>query len=211
MPVRDARLPSDSGSKQICPANLGFSPSLRSIRATHDGFALLRCNGRARHSFLPNGTQSRGEAHSAFCILHSPAAQEWYRPPPAVRPFHRLGLSLHGTLRVLLRPCRFDRGTISPGGEIVNRGFSSAGRRSVRCGGTGVFPPAGGTRAGEFRRLRAASDFANSGKVTKAPFRNLRFLKISLRQFLMLACLAHPARGQKSKEQLLLRPLPLVV
>ena len=52
MPVRNARLPSDSGSKQICPANLGFSPSLRSIRATHHGFALLRCNGRARLRLL---------------------------------------------------------------------------------------------------------------------------------------------------------------
>ena len=71
--------------------------------------------------------EGRPILHTAFCILHSPAAQEWYRPPPAVRPFHRLGLSLHGASRVLLRPCRFDRGTISPGGEIVNRGFSSTG------------------------------------------------------------------------------------
>ena len=80
--------------------------------------------------------EGRPILHSAFCILHSPAAQEWYRPPPAVRPFHRLGLSLHGASRVLLRPCRFDRGTISPGGEIVNRGFSPAGSHmgpSLRC------------------------------------------------------------------------------
>ena len=71
--------------------------------------------------------EGRPVLHSAFWILHSPAAQEWYRPPPAVRPFHHLGLSLHGTLRALLPQCRFDRGTISPGGEIVNRGFSPAG------------------------------------------------------------------------------------
>ena len=95
MPVRDARLPSDSGSKQICPANLGFSPSLRSIRATHDGFALLRCNGRARHSFLPNGTQSRGEAHSAFCILHSAFASGSGVVPPAAS---RKALSPSGPL-----------------------------------------------------------------------------------------------------------------
>ena len=194
---------------QILVFRLRFGPSALLTTASRffavtggPGIAFCRTEHKA---------EGRPILHSAFCILHSPAAQEWYRPPPAVRPFHRLGLSLHGTLRVLLRPCRFDRGTISPGGEIVNRGFSSAGRRSVRCGGTGVFPPAGGTRAGEFRRLRAASDFANSGKVTKTPFRNLRFLKISLRQFLMLTCLSHPARGQKSKERLLLRPLPLVV
>ena len=64
---------------------------------------------------------------------------------------------------------------------------------------------------GRFRRLRAASDFANSGKVTKAPFRNLRFLKISLRKPLSLACPSHPARGCKSKNKYFLRPLPLVV
>ena len=64
---------------------------------------------------------------------------------------------------------------------------------------------------GVFRRLRAASDFANSGKVTKAPFRNLRFLKISLRKSLPLACLFHPARGYKSKNGYFPRPLPLVV
>ena len=64
---------------------------------------------------------------------------------------------------------------------------------------------------GRFRRLRAASDFANSGKVTKAPFRNLRFLKISLRKPLVLACVFHPARGCKSKNEYFLRPLPLVV
>ena len=62
-----------------------------------------------------------------------------------------------------------------------------------------------------FRRLRAASDFANSGKVTKTPFRNLRFLKISLRKSLVLACLSHPARRCKSKEGDFPRPLPLVV
>ena len=64
---------------------------------------------------------------------------------------------------------------------------------------------------GRFRRLRAASDFANSGKVTKTPFRNLRFLKISLWQSLMLACLSHPARERKLKERYFPRPLPLVV
>ena len=61
-----------------------------------------------------------------------------------------------------------------------------------------------------FRRLRAASDFANSGKVTKTPFRNLRFLKISLRKPLILACVFHPARGRTFKEADHLRPLPLV-
>ena len=62
-----------------------------------------------------------------------------------------------------------------------------------------------------FRRLRAASDFANSGKVTKTPFRNLRFLKISLRKPLMLAYVLHPARGHKLKKGYFPRPLPLVV
>ena len=61
------------------------------------------------------------------------------------------------------------------------------------------------------RRLRAASDFANSGKVTKTPFRNLRFLKISLRKPLMLAYGLHPARGHKLKKGYFPRPLPLVV
>ena len=76
-----------------------------------------------------------------------------------------------------------------------------------------VSPPAGGEDGGYFA-APAASDFANSGKVTKAPFRNLRFLKISLRWSGMLACVltsdaqtqiekpfASPpaaARGQKS-------------
>ena len=154
MPVRDARLPSDSGSKQICPANLGFrlrfGPSALLTTASRffavtggPGIAFCRTEHKA---------EGRPILHTAFCILHSPAAQEWYRPPPAVRPFHRLGLSLHGTLRALLPRCRFDRGTISPGEEIVNRGFSSAGRGAVRCGGTGVFPPAGGTGDGDIRR-----------------------------------------------------------
>ena len=111
--------------------------------------------------------EGRPILHSAFCILHSPAAQEWYRPPPAVRPFHRLGLSLHGTLRVLLRPCRFDRGTISPGGEIVNRGFSSAGRGAVRCGGTGVFPPAGGTGDGDISPPRRRPTLSTATKWAK--------------------------------------------
>ena len=57
----------------------------------------------------------------------------------------------------------------------------------------------------------AASDFANSGKVTKTPFRNLRFLKISLRKPRVLAFLFHPARGCKSKNGYFPRPLPLVV
>ena len=57
----------------------------------------------------------------------------------------------------------------------------------------------------------AASDFANSGKVTKTPFRNLRFLKISLRKPLMLAYVLHPARGHKLKKGYFPRPLPLVV
>ena len=65
--------------------------------------------------------------------------------------------------------------------------------------------------SGGYFAAAAASDFANSGKVTKTPFRNLRFLKISLRQFLMLACLSHPARGRKLKEGDQPRPLPLVV
>ena len=72
-----------------------------------------------------------------------------------------------------------------------------------------VSPPAGGEDGGYFA-APAASDFANSGKVTKAPFRNLRFLKISLRKPLALAGLSHPARGCKSKEGDLPRPLPLV-
>ena len=62
-----------------------------------------------------------------------------------------------------------------------------------------------------FRHLRAASSFANSGKGTKTPFRNLRFLKISLRLSLFLAYSFHPARGQKSKGGDHPRPLPLVV
>ena len=63
----------------------------------------------------------------------------------------------------------------------------------------------------KFRRLRAATHFVNSDKVGKTPFRNLRFLKISLRKPLALACLSHPARGCKSKEGDFPRPLPLVV
>ena len=39
-PVRDARFPSASGLKQDSCAVLGFSPSLRSIRAAHNGLAL---------------------------------------------------------------------------------------------------------------------------------------------------------------------------
>lgn len=45
----------------------------------------LSITGKPRHSFLPNRTQGAewtAILHSAFCILHSPAAREWYRPPP---------------------------------------------------------------------------------------------------------------------------------
>ncbi len=38
---RDARLPYDSGLKQGRQTALGFTPSLRSIRAAHDASALL--------------------------------------------------------------------------------------------------------------------------------------------------------------------------
>lgn len=63
---------------------------------------------------------------------------------------------------------------------------------------------------GEYFAAPAASDFVNSDKVTKTPFRNLRFLKISLQKSLMLACLSHPARRCELKEGDHPRLLPLV-
>ena len=98
------------------------------------------------------------------------------------------------------------RGPGQPGPYIIKylRRGASAGRCFLLYALRNLY-------GGRFRRLRAASDFANSGKVTKAPFRNLRFLKISLRKPLVLACVFHPARGCKSKNGYFLRPLPLVV
>ena len=75
-------------------------------------------------------------------------------------------------------------------------------KTSDRCGGDGGW--------GCFA-APAATHFVYSDKVGKTPFRNLRFLKISLRQSLMLACLIHPARGRKLKNGYFPRPLPLVV
>ena len=82
--------------------------------------------------------------------------------------------------------------------------FASAWRRKLTHSAARPFParPASlGSRGGP----------EYSGKVTKTPFRNLRFLKISLRKPLALAYFSHPARGRKYKGRLLLRPLPLVV
>ena len=70
--------------------------------------------------------------------------------------------------------------------------------------------PVGGEDGGYFA-APAATHFVYSDKVGKTPFRNLRFLKISLRKSLVLACLSHPARRCKSKEGDFPRPLPLVV
>ena len=58
-PVRDARLPSASGLKQDNYVVLGFSPSLRSIRAAHDGLALGKETVSDRQRKAPAGPSVR--------------------------------------------------------------------------------------------------------------------------------------------------------
>ena len=94
------------------------------LTATKRAVACDRCNGRARHSFLPNRTRGRVEIHSAFCILHSAfASGSGVVPAAKARRTLPASASLSGRiLRLLLHRCRFDTGTISPGRRIVKVG-----------------------------------------------------------------------------------------
>ena len=102
----------------------------------------LSITGKPRHSFLPNRTQGAewtAILHSAFCILHSPAAREWYRPP----------LTPQGPSTQWASLCAGHRGLFSVfaylTGAVYHRGggmSSGCGYQSSRRGGVGL-PPNG--------------------------------------------------------------------
>ena len=75
-PVRDARLPSDSGLKQDSCAVLGFSPSLRSIRAAHNGLALGKETVSDRQRKALSGPSVRSSMarriKSGYSLPHAP-------------------------------------------------------------------------------------------------------------------------------------------
>ena len=102
---------------QILVFRLRFGPSALLTTASRffavtggPGIAFCRTEHKA---------EGRPILHSAFCILHSPAAQEWYRLRIVRRALPAIAPLSGRDLQFLLRLCRFDRGTISLGGEKV--------------------------------------------------------------------------------------------